>query len=192
MSSRLLTFDWAARIATPPAQAVPDSGGLWWVAHTRPRNEKALVLALTTGGVYGYLPLAQRVTRSRATGRASRSIAPVFTGYVFVMLATEDDRRRVLATDRVANLIRVLDQRGLVRELRHIQHVLALRTPFDWGPKLEQGDWARVLSGPLAGVEGVVVRPARGARLALNVRMLSQSVIVDVARESLEKIDAPA
>jgi hypothetical protein len=69
---------------------------------------------------------------------------------------------------------------------------LATETEFDQSPALDVGDWARVEAGPLAGLEGIVCHRARGLRLVLNVRMLAQSVSVEVSREMLEKIDAPS
>ena len=80
----------------------------------------------------------------------------------------------------------------LLSELRQIQRVLCTQTDFQWEPAIEVGQWARVIAGPLLGTEGVVCKRMSRMRLALNVRMLSQSVIVEVARDMLEKIDAPA
>jgi hypothetical protein len=42
------------------------------------------------------------------------------------------------------------------------------------------------------GIEGVIAKRMKRARLALNVRMLSQSVLVEVDRDLLEKIDRPS
>ena len=57
--------------------------GRWYVAHTKPRQEKLLATSLARFGIYNYLPLRQRVTRSAATRRLSRSLVPVFPGYLF-------------------------------------------------------------------------------------------------------------
>lgn len=176
----------------PPGEAVPDAlPGQWWVAHTKPRVEKALVYELTTRGVFCYLPISRRQTRSRNTGRTSTSLAPVFASYVFIN-ADESQRRIALATQRIVNTLVVHSQQELVAQLQQIQRVLASESPFEWGETLERGDWVRVSAGPLAGVEGVVVGRLRKARLALNVTMLSQSVRVEVDRLLLERIDPPA
>lgn len=182
---------WESLLRRSPEQALPDRlPGRWWVAHARPRNEKALLLDLQTRAIHAYLPLCQRVRRSRGAARLSRSIVPVFTGYVFFN-ADEEQRRSALMTNRIVNLLTVANQGELLGELRQIQKLLSTRADFEWGPALVAGDWARVVRGPLAGLEGVVVRRVNRYRLALNVNMLSQSVQVEVPRDYLEKIDAP-
>lgn len=183
---------WEELIQRAPEVAIPaDLPGRWWVAHTKPRNEKALAQDLAAWGVFCYLPLSQRLTHSPTTGRASRSIVPVFTGYLFLN-GNDEQRRTALTTNRIASMLPVMDQRELVGQLWQIQRVLSKQTDFEWGPALAAGDWARVVGGPLMGLEGVVLRKLKRARLALNVRMLAQSVVVEVERDLLEKIDGPS
>lgn len=183
---------WEELIRQPPEQAIPSQlPGRWWVAHTKPRNEKALALDLRALGVFAYLPLSHRITHSRNSGRASRSIVPVFTGYVFFN-AGEEQRRLALTTNRIAGTLDVPDQSELVGQLWQIQRVLCSETDFEWGPSLVEGDWVRVVAGPLMGIEGVVAKRVKRARLALNVQMLAQSVVVEVDRELLEKIERPS
>lgn len=183
---------WSQAVCRSPHEAVPD--GLterWWVAHTRPRNEKALALDLQGRGILHYLPLCRRTTRSRNTGRLTRSIVPVFTGYLFFN-GSEEQRCQALTTNRIANTLPVPDQRRLVGELRQIQKALAAETDLKWSGRVRVGDWARVVAGPLMGLEGVVHQRLSRLRLVLNVRMLSQSVSVEVSQETVERIDTPS
>ncbi len=182
---------WAEFLSAEPQEAIPeDLPGQWWVAHTRPRNEKALALELRKRGVFHYLPLCVRTSRSRNTGRVSRSIVPVFPGYGFIN-GDENERVAALTTNRVASTLPVPDQQQLVRELRHVQRLLATRSDFDLEPSIKVGQWARVIAGPLMGLEGVVCRKMSSVRLALNVELLSQAVLVEVSRDMLEPIDPP-
>ena len=71
----------AILLPTPALRA--ELPGEWYVAHTKARNEKALATELTRWSIMNYLPLVERQTRSRNTGRSSRSEVPVFPGYVF-------------------------------------------------------------------------------------------------------------
>ena len=183
---------WDQVLEARPDEAIPPGlGGQWWVAHTKPRNEKALALDLRARDVIFYLPLCRRETRSKATGRLTRSIVPVFTGYLFFN-GNDDQRCLALTTNRIANTLAVHDQEELVRHLRHVQQVLCTGTQFQWQGSLQAGDWARVVAGSLAGVEGVVHQRLAGLRLALNVTMLGQSISVEVAENLIEKIDPPA
>ncbi len=167
-----------------------DLPGAWYVAHTRSRNEKVLAQELTVFGIRNYLPLARRVTRSPATGRISRSLAPVFPGYLFFH-GTEEDRYRALRTNRVANLLVVPDQAQLIVELLHIQKLLADEGAFAVVQRIRVGDWGRIIAGPLVGLEGVVTRSPGRWRLTLNVTILGQSVSVEVDAANVERIDPP-
>lgn len=169
-------------------QISPDDARAWWVAHTRPRQEKALVSDLVTLGIQSYLPLYERVSRSQRSGRTSRSWVPVFSSYVFV-LAMPEDRYRVLRTQRVAQLLVVSDQTRLIHELLQVQRVLANPIAFRIHRGLKAGSWARVVSGPLAGTEGVVEKRLSCIRLALNVEMLGQCISVEVLEDMLEPLE---
>jgi transcription antitermination factor NusG len=183
---------WQATLWAEPREAVPDNlPGLWWVAHTRPRNEKALALDLRARRVFHYLPLRLRTTRSKTSGRVSRSLVPVFPGYVFFN-GDEPQRQHALMTKRIANTLAVVNQAELIGELRQIQRLLRSQADFDWEPVIQVGQWARVIAGPLQGIEGIVCKRLPRLRLALNVRMLSQSVVVEVSRDLLERIEAPS
>lgn len=165
--------------------------GLWYVAHTRARNEKALAADLTQMRIPAYLPLVQRETRSNRTNRVSRSTVPVFPGYLFFN-ATQDQRYQSLTTNRIAKLLIVPEQKQLVAELQRIQQFLQTNQTFAVIQRLEVGQWGRITTGPLQGIEGVVVRSAGRWRLSMNVTILGQSVHVEVDRDHVERIDPPS
>jgi len=182
---------WKAHILATPECAVPaDLTGRWCVAHTRPRNEKALARELQARGVFFYLPLSVNTSRGARSGRLTRSLVSVFPSYIFLNC---DERQRLTAlqTNRIVKTLPVDDQQRLVEELRRIHRVIMTHTPFVLGPSIQAGSWARVTSGPLDGLEGVVLRKLSGTRLALNVKMLSQSVILEVSQDMLEIINPP-
>lgn len=166
-------------------------GGRWYVAHTRSRNEKILAQELGRMQIPYYLPLAQRITRSRATRRISRSQVPVFPGYLFFN-GTEDHRYAALRTNRIAHVLEVSDQAQLVRELTNVRLLLSTQQDFSVAPRLKEGDWGRITSGPLVGLEGVITQLSGRFRLTMNVTILGQSVSVEVERDAVEKIDPPS
>ena len=177
-----------------PAEPSPLSvqlPGRWFVAHTRARHEKALAGELTRYRIVNYLPLTQRVTRSAGTGRTSRSVVPVFPGYLFFN-GTEEQRYLALTTNRVANVLAVPNQDQLLSELRQIERLLAGTAEFVVAERLNLGDWARIVAGPLVGLEGMVASGAERFRVHLNVTILGQSISVEVDRECIERIDLPS
>ena len=174
--------------AVSPVEAIPDElPGAWWVAHTKPRNEKALAADLTRLGIFHYLPLRKRETRSRKTRRISRSLLPVFPGYLFFN-GREEQRHRALATHRIANVLAVTAQDRLITELRQVHQALLAGVDIRWHREIRVGQAARVVEGPLIGVEGVISRRLSKLRLVLNVDMLGQSISVEVSAHQLEPV----
>lgn len=167
-----------------------DLAGRWYVAHTRARHEKALALELTRMGIYNHLPLALHVTRSPRTNRISRSLVPVFPGYVFFN-GSEEQRYMALRTNRIAHVLSVVNQEQFLTELRQVHRLLEERGQFAVVPRIQEGRWGRIIAGPLLGLEGVVVRYRGRFRLCMNVTILGQSVSVEVDYDQVEPIDPP-
>lgn len=173
-------------------QAVPgDLQGSWCVAHTKPRQEKLLAADLHARDVFHYLPLCARTTRSANSGRISRSLVPVFPGYLFY-IRRPDQWNDAMMTNRIVNTLTVSDQSELIGQLRHIYRMLETGADFERGDLIHVGKWARISAGPLAGLEGIICGRLSHLRLGLNVQMLGQSISVDVAQDLLEKINGPS
>ena len=180
--------DSAVSVLGPPVPTEPD--GKWYVAHTRSRNEKILARELTHLGIFNYLPLSQRATRSVVTRRISRSTVPVFPGYLFFH-GSEEERYRALRTNRIANVLDEPNQERLFAELLHIHALLTCDEDFTVANRLQVGDWVRIVAGPLRGLEGIITGCSNRWRLYMNVTTLGQSVNVEVDKENVEPIDPP-
>jgi len=120
----------------------------------------------------------------------TRSIVPVFPGYLF-FVATETQRYLAMTTNRIAGTLSVPRQEELVAQLRHLHTVLASATGILRSPRIRTGRWVRIIAGPLAGVEGVVRGWRSRLRVALNVDILGQSVIVETDADLVELIEPP-
>jgi transcription antitermination factor NusG len=158
-------------------------GHRWVVVHTKSRQEKALCADLRTAGIVHYLPLYQEL---RSHGSRRRWVeAPLFSGYVFVRGGAElaSDLRR---TDRVANVIAVADQAGLIGELSQIEKAIAAGARFNPYEFLREGMPARVRRGPLKGVEGLIDRAGSPTKLILVVQTLGRATAIEVNPADVE------
>jgi transcription antitermination factor NusG len=173
-------------IVWPEEMSIGQFQGQWWVAHSKPRQEKALAWQLVGKQVRYFLPMRRKVSKSR--GRTFRSLLPLFPGYLF-FCGGEHERLEVLKTNRTANLLVVEDQERLVRELLPIETLLMLGKevlPHDY---VQVGQRCRVTAGPLAGTEGIVSQTPTETRLVLQVDMLGQAASVEIAYDMVEKLE---
>jgi transcriptional antiterminator RfaH len=133
-----------------------------------------------------FLPMTMKV--SRRTHRTFKSMLPLFTGYLF-FCGQENDRIELLKTNRVANLLEVVDQASLAAELQRIEKAIRAGAPLVPHKYLEKGQWCKVIAGPLLGLEGIVVQTKGEMRLVLQIDMLGQAASVEIGVEMIEPIE---
>jgi transcriptional antiterminator RfaH len=174
-------------ITWPECESIGEFTGLWWVAHTRSRNEKALAQDLIGRNISYFLPMSWKVRRRR--GRTIRSLLPVFTGYLF-LCGNENQRIDVLRTNRVAHLIEVKNQQRLVAELLQIEKALRAGAALLPHKYLKTGQQCRVIAGPLADLRGIVAGAKGLLRLVLQVDILGRATSVEIDADMIEIIDS--
>jgi len=172
-------------IVYPENATLEEIQGQWWVAHTKSRNEKALATTLSRWDIAYFLPLVEKVSHRK--GRKYRSLLPLFGGYLF-FCGDEQARYQALTTNRIAQIIKVIDQKQLIYELTAINHAIASGMPIDPHPSLTKGMRCRVSGGPLMGQEGFVVRRNKSTRILLQVEMLGQAAAVEIDADLLEQL----
>ena len=176
-------------VISPEDISIRDFVGLWWVVHTKSRNEKALAHDLIGKGISYFLPMNWKVRHQK--GRKIRSLLPLFGGYLF-FCGDENQRVELLRTNRVANLIKVDNQEKLVRELLQLEQ--AYRAGVDLAPHkyIKAGQRCRVTAGPLADLQGITIKTKGTTRLVLRIDMLGQAASVEIDTDTIEIIDEPA
>jgi transcriptional antiterminator RfaH len=157
----------------------------WWVLYTRVHQEKAIARQLRALGVPYYLPLVEKANVWR--GRRFVSRVPVFAGYVF-LFGSEEERVTSLTTNRVSRVLVVDDLTQLTEDLRQLERLIASGAPLTIERRLSPGDRVRVRSGPLAGLEGTVLKRHGATRLLVAVNLLQQGASVDIDACQLEPI----
>lgn len=176
-------------IIWPEAQSISDFTGLWWVAHTKSRNEKALAHDLVAKNIRYFLPMTWKV--QRRSHRTLRSLLPLFSGYLF-FCGQETERVELLRTNRVANVIIVKDQEKLLKELIQFEQALRAGAPLTPYKYIKAGQRCRVVAGPLLGLEGIVIQIKNVSRLLLQIDMLGQAASVEIDIDLIEPIDEPS
>ncbi len=155
----------------------PGADGAWWVLHTKPRAEKQLARRLLGRGVGFFLPCYRRTWLSR--GRTQQSHLPLFPGYVFLH-GPEQDRLTALQSNLVAHCLPVTDQPRLHADLARVHHLIRSDAPLTPEERLPPGTPVEIVSGPLAGLTGKVLRQGKQLKLCVEVQLLQRGVSVEV------------
>lgn len=157
----------------------------WYVLHVKPRTEKRVDERLAIMRVFHYLPLVRKETRVQRR-KVVRHL-PVFPGYVFTRLFPEE-RGEILGTRQIVRTIPVMDPRRMIHQLRQIEHASRLPTDLRLVESFAAGECVKVVSGPLRGLEGQVVRKGAHTSLVLAVDILGRAIEASVAPGDLEKV----
>ncbi len=163
--------------------STPDSL-TWKAAYTKRHHEKSAATHLAGLGVECFLPLYME-ERHWSNNRKPILKVPVFPNYLFVRVSAQS-RVQVLKTPGVIDIVgrnsttdRITDE-----EIEILRSGLHLRKPEPHPFAL--GENVRIASGPLAGLEGVVLRQKGTLRVVITVPLIRQSVSVEIAAAELE------
>ena len=156
---------------------------IWYVLHVKPRTEKKVVAALAALRVFRYLPLIRKETRVQRR-RVVRQL-PAFPGYVFTRLYAEE-RRRLLETRQIVRTIEVREPRRMIHQLRQVEHACRLSADLRLVESFAPGKRVKVVSGPLYGLVGQVIRRGKDTSLVLTVDILGRAIEVAVSPADLQ------
>lgn len=159
---------------------------VWWVLHTKPRQEKSLARDLFRQRIAFYLPQINK--RRKRQGRLLSSYVPLFPGYFF-LLADPKERVTALMTNRVVNCLPVADQPGLWGDLRQIYRLIASGEPVAPEDKLGPGTTVEITSGALAGLRGKIIATASGRRFVVQVDFIQRGASVMIEDYVLSAVD---
>ncbi|MBX6315177.1 MAG: UpxY family transcription antiterminator [Isosphaeraceae bacterium] len=164
-----------------------DPGHAWWCLHTKPRQEKATARRLRSLGIAHYLPQVLQEGRTPG-GRKIRSVIPLFPSYLFLR-GDQSHRLEALKGNTLVRVLEVVDQEGLIRDLRQIYRMLSSGLPVVPEPTHPVGTWVRILSGPLAGLIGMVVRRGKRDQFVAVVHFLGRGATVDLQDWQVERVE---
>jgi transcription antitermination factor NusG len=163
----------------------------WFALYTTSRHEKRVAAQLQENLIEAFLPVYRTVHSWKNRTRATLEL-PLFPCYVFVRIA-QNHRGTVLSVPGVVSIV------GSRREAWPLPdfEIEKLRTglgQLNAQPHryLTTGDRARIRSGPLSGMEGVLVQKKNGLRVVLTIEAIMRSISIEVELSNLERIQDEA
>ncbi len=154
----------------------------WWFAlGIAPRHEKFAGRILCNKGYETLLPAYRRC--HQYSGRSRSFELPLFPGYLFcrfdpsarLPVLTTPGVLRILGAGKVP--VPVADD-----EILSIRRAMEARVAMRPHPYEHErcGQRGRISSGPLAGIEGLVVTTKSQLRMVLSVELLQRSVLLEI------------
>ena len=158
----------------------------WYAAQTRSRHEKIVARQLIERRVEHFLPLRAEVHKWK--DRYKKVEVPLFNGYIFVQIPLEPAQRTHvrLTVLKTPGIVRIV---GFTHEDTPVplEQIEALRRVMEAGISthkhkfLKVGQRIKILSGVLAGVEGILTRVKKAERLVISVEPIRQGVAIELA-----------
>lgn len=157
----------------------------WFAVYTASNHEKRVVQHLQAKTIETFLPVYS-VTKRWKNRTTVKLELPLFAGYVFARIDPAE-RIRVIEVPMVYSIVGTRGEPTRVPDIDIARLRIALQGrqahPF---PYIKVGNRVRVRSGPLVGLEGIIVRTHGGLNVVLSVDMIQKSIAVHVEADELE------
>jgi transcription antitermination factor NusG len=145
---------------------------------------------LTRAGIESFLPTVEKLSKWK--DRRKLVTFPLFPGYLFVFITPDHQNR--LAVLKTNGVVRFLgDAHGepepVPAELiESLKRIIENHTPLDPYPYLTEGQRVRIKRGPLAGIEGILVKRVGLHMLVLSVDVLQQGAALRIETFDVENL----
>lgn len=159
----------------------------WYAAYTSARHEKKVAAQMQGNNIRFFLPLYR--SKRRWKDRRKELELPLFPGYVFVHIALKD-RLRVLQIPGVVQLVGFGGKPASLpdAEIDALSRALAGGICANPHPYLQVGRKVRVSDGPMAGMEGILVRRKEKFRVVLSIHLIQRSIALEIDESEVEPL----
>jgi transcription termination/antitermination protein NusG len=156
----------------------------WYAIRTQSRAERMVRDALTHHTIDSYLPLMTRVSEWK--GRHKCIEWALFPGYCFAKFNLS---QRLLVTQApgVVEIMGPIEGRPEAipdEDIAAVRRVLECCPQYQTDLALEEGTRVEVMRGPLAGIQGKLIRKTDQCRLAVFIHVIGQGASVEIDPEN--------
>ena len=160
----------------------------WYVFYLRPRTENRVYRILTSLDYDVFWPVIQslRIWKNRQKKKIK---LPLFPNYLFVYTYAHE----LYSIKRLPQVVSYVTCGGKPstisgKEIEGIRRMLGLGRAITVETKFSRGERVRIVSGPLKGYEGVLIKQHSKTRFGIQLKAINHTIFIDVARSELEKL----
>ena len=165
----------------------------WYVVHTRSRHEYKANTGLIQKNLTTFLPEIE--SWSKQKDRKKKIRIPLFPGYIFAEAPTLDNETK-LSILKTAGVVRILGKKENSEpipvpdsKIDAIRRLVNTKTEIFTMQFPQDGEPARIMDGPFAGIEGTVVSSNVEKELfVISIDLLQRSVAIKLKGFQISKL----
>lgn len=160
----------------------------WHVFYLRPRNERIATQLISNHGYQVFCPLIENIKRWKNRQRKKVSM-PLFPNYLFVY-TYQHELFAIRSFSQVVNFVSFAGKPSTIteKEVDGIRKMLSMGNMITVENQFSSGEHVRIVSGPLKGHEGILVKQRNKSRFGIRLKSISHSVFIDICQSDLEKL----
>ena len=161
----------------------------WYALYTKHQHERVVARNLLCKGFEIFLPL-YAVARNWKD-RVKLLHVPLFPCYVFLRGDVEHRHLDIITTPGIHAFVSSGGHPALIpaAEIESVRQAVGSGARVEPHPFLASGDRVRVRCGPLAGIQGILVRKRNAYRLVLSVEMLGKAAALEIDAALVERVN---
>lgn len=160
----------------------------WHVFYLRPRTENLVCRTLTNLNYEVFWPVIHSV-RIWKNRQKKKIKFPLFPNYLFIYTYAHE----LYFIKRLPQVVSCITFEGKPatiseKEIEGIRLMLSLGRAIAVETKFHKGEYVRIVSGPLKGHEGLLVKRHSKTRFGIQLKTINYSVLIDITLSELEKL----
>ncbi len=160
----------------------------WYVFYTAPRAEKKVYHDLSQKGYEVFLPLTKtlRIWKNRQKKMVDMILFP---SYIFVNTC-EKYLYTICQAPKVSTFIHCGGRPSVIdfKCIEGIKKMLNLDQEITVKNNFNEGEEVRIIYGPLAGYEGILINQKSRTRFGIQLKEINQTVFIDICTSLIERI----
>ena len=160
----------------------------WHIFYLRPRAERIVTQMLTNLGYEVFWPVIQTIKTWKNRQRKKIRIS-LFPNYLFVNTYPHE-LYTIRRLPRVVSYVSCGGKPSTIsgKEIEGIQRMLGVGSAITVETKFSKGEHVRIVSGPLKGHEGILIKCRGKSRFGIRLKAINHAVFIDISQSDLEKL----
>jgi transcription antitermination factor NusG len=157
----------------------------WIAVYTKSRHEQVVVNELNKININSYCPMFKE--RRQWSDRKKWVNFPLFRSYVFANIELKDNIY-ILKTIGVNSIVKFQDKISIIPDhvIENIKNIIEGGFKVEKGDYFIKGDEVIVTSGPLKGLDGIVLNLKGDSKIIMKIEAIQQALSVEISSGQLK------